>query len=186
MRGLHVIRFKQAHEGCGGGSFLHCWPATGLQSFNQASYSGNVEAEFTRSFYGLDGGTAGGADIVNDDHASAFFLKAFHAAAHAVRFFRFTHQEAMDRRARLRADHGSSDHNGISAHSEPADSLRLPALLIDEIKEDTPSEFRAASVKRGGAAIDIVIAPDAGRESEFAQAERVGSQQLKKLFARRR
>src|SRR5438128_3564799 len=98
MPGLHVIRSKDTDEWRWRGGSLHGGASTGLQSFNQASYSGNVEAEFTRCLYGLDGGTAGGADIVDDDHASAFFLKAFHAAAHAVRFFRFTHQEAMDRR----------------------------------------------------------------------------------------
>jgi hypothetical protein len=39
-------------------------------------------------------------------------------------------------------------------------------------------------MKRGGTAINVVIAPGAGREGEFAQAERVGSQQFEKLFAR--
>src|SRR5690242_9848054 len=144
MRGFHVIRSKHTDEGRGSSGFFYRRSATGFQSFNQAGDPGNVEAEFARGFDSLDGGAAGGADIVNNDYASTFFLKAFHAPAHAVRFFRFTHQEAVDRRARLRTDHGCGHHNGIGAHGEPADSLRLPALLLDEIKEDSPGEFRAA------------------------------------------
>jgi hypothetical protein len=41
-------------------------------------------------------------------------------------------------------------------------------------------------MERGGAAINVVVALAAGRKGKFAEAERVGSQQLKKLFARRR
>src|ERR1051326_277077 len=186
VRGLYVIRSKHTDEWRGSSGFFYRGTATGFQSFNQAGHTRDVEAEFTSGFYGLDGGTAGSADIIDNHHASAFFLKAFHAPTHAVRFFRFTHQEAMDQSARLRADHGSSDHDGISAHGKSSNSLRMPALFFKELKKNASGEFRAAGVERGGAAINVVVALSAGREGEFAEAERVGSQQLKKLFARRR
>ena len=73
----------------------------------------------------------------------------------------------------------------VRAHSKPAHSLRLPALLLNEIKKDTPGKFRAMGMKRSGAAINVVVALAAGRERKFTQTERVGSQQLKKLFAKR-
>ena len=65
-----------------------------LKTFPQlVSY---LEAELAGGFDGLDGGSAGGADVVHDHHRSAFFLKAFNALSRAVGLFLLAHQEAMD------------------------------------------------------------------------------------------
>src|SRR6476469_1436487 len=103
MCSLHVIRSKHADEWRGSGGLLHRGTATSFQSFNQAGHTDNVEAEFPRCFNRLDRRPAGGADIIHNDHARAFFLKAFYPATHTMGFFCFAHQKTMDWSASLRA-----------------------------------------------------------------------------------
>src|SRR5215831_8539067 len=92
----------------------------------------------------------------------------------------------MDRSAGLRTDDCSGNNDGIGAHGKSAHGLRLPALLLNKLQKDASGKFRTTRMKRGGTAINVVVALAAGRESKFAQAKRIGSQQLKKLVARRR
>src|SRR5882724_10970625 len=166
MHSLHIIRSKHTDEWRWLRCFLHRWPPACFQSLHQTSHTADVEAKFARRFNGLDCGTARGADVVDNHHTRAFFLKAFDPAAHAVGFFCFAHQKTMNRSTGLRADDGRGDNDWISAHGQPADSLRLPALLLNEFKKDSPGKFSALGMKRGGTAINVIIALAAGRERE--------------------
>src|SRR5262249_52665219 len=61
--------------------------------------------------------------------------------------------------------------------------MRLPALLLKQIKENLPGKLGAFGVQGGGAAVDVVVAFGARRESEIAEAERIGRQQVEELVA---
>src|SRR5580765_8418111 len=184
MSGLYVIGCKHRDEPCRCTSLLYRRSAPGLQSLYQAGDAYDVKAKIPRGFNGLNGRAARSADVIHNHHARAFLLKAFHAATHAVRFLRFAHEKTVNGNTGLRADDRGGNHDGIGAHGESAYGLRLPALLAEKIEKDAASEFGAEGVKRGGAAIDVVIAPGAGRKREFAKAEGVGGQQVEELFAR--
>jgi hypothetical protein len=99
-------------------------------------------------------------------------------------FLCFAHKKTMDRSASLCADDRRGNNDGIGSHGQPAHRLRLPALLLNEFQKDTSGKFRAMGMKRGGAAINVVVAFAAGSQRKFTQAERVGSQQIEKLFAK--
>ncbi len=89
----------------------------------------------------------------------------------------------MHRRSGLRADHSRCHHDGIGAHGHSSDGLCLPTLLPEELQKYPPGQLGAAGVKRGGAAIDVVVTLDSGREREIPQAKRVFRQEIEKLVA---
>ena len=55
--------------------------------------------------------------------------------------------------------------------------------LLDQLKKNAARKFSALGMQRGGSAINVVIALAAGRKRKFSQTERVGCQQIEKLFA---
>ncbi len=72
--------------------------AVGLFAFDDADHGGDDHAGFLGGFNGGDGGGAGGANVVDDHHARAFAAKTFDAAAGAMSFFGFAHEEAVEQR----------------------------------------------------------------------------------------
>src|SRR6185312_16298016 len=119
-------------------------------------------------------------------HARAFLLKAFYAAAHAMRFLSFAHKKAVNWRPDLRTHDRGGNHNGIGAHGQAAHGISLPALLPKQIEKNLTGKRGTLRVQRGGAAVNVVIAFCAGGKSKLAEAERDSCQQIKKLFASRR
>ena len=92
-----VIQGAGVCRGLNGGA------AGGLFALDDANHRGDDHAGFLRCLNGGDGGGAGGANVVDNDHARAFAKKSLDAAACAVSFFRFAHQEAVkQRQARIR------------------------------------------------------------------------------------
>ena len=70
--------------------------AAALFAIDEAEDSGDGHARFACGFDGSDGGTAGRADVIDDDYLRAFFEEAFDLASGAVGFFGFANQEPMD------------------------------------------------------------------------------------------
>ena len=121
----------------------------------------------------------GCADIVDNHYPRALFAEAFDALAGAVLLFGFAYEEAIQ----FAAHHGDRDHDGIRAHGEAADRLRLPSALPNFFPEDFSGQPRAFGVERGGTAVDVVIAGAAGREFEVTQPERLVSERAKQFLA---
>src|SRR5262249_10816975 len=94
------------------------------------------------------------------------------------------HQKTMHRAARLRTDDRDGDHNGIGTHGQSADSLRLPAPLLEKFQKNAAGQLRPLGIQRGGAAVNVVIALDAGSESEFTETKGILGQQSEQLVAR--
>ena len=76
-------------------SGLNSGAAGGLFALDDANHCGDNHAGFLRSLNGGDGGGAGGANIVDDDHARALAAEAFDAAAGAMSLLRFADEEAV-------------------------------------------------------------------------------------------
>ena len=93
--GADVSCCKQAQEGCTLCRGLHRRPSAGLFALHDAHDSCDFHARLTRRFNGMDGGSSGRADIVDDHHRSALAAESLDSPPGAVRFFRFAHQEAM-------------------------------------------------------------------------------------------
>ena len=147
-------------------------PTTAAQApTHDSSY---IEAKVTRRLNGLNGRRAGGTDIVHDDHARAFFAKAFDALARAVLLFGLTHQESVQRAA----GYGNGHDDGIGTHGQSADGIGVPPLTAHFIKEDLADQLRAAGVERSGAAVDVIVTGAAGGQLEFTQAKRFFRQQF--------
>src|SRR3974390_3307518 len=148
-------------------------------ALHQAHDAGNVEAELAGGFDGLNCGGAGGADVVDNDDACAFLAEPFNALSGAVLFFSFTYKKAVNRAAR----HGDGDHDWVGAHGEAADGLRVPTTGANFVEKDLASELRAARIKRGGAAIDVIVAGASGGELELAQLEGLAREQAQQFLA---
>ena len=74
--------------------------AIGFFAFDDADDGGNDHAGFARGFDRVDGGSAGGADVIDNHDARAFAAEAFDAAAGAVRLLRFADEKAVERAER--------------------------------------------------------------------------------------
>src|SRR5437764_9137448 len=101
MGSFNLAGLKDRKKRGRGGRSLHRAASTGLFTLYQARYTDNPEPKLAGGLNRLDSGAAGGANVVHNHHACAFFLKAFNTAAHSVGLFRFAYQEAVDRRLRL-------------------------------------------------------------------------------------
>src|ERR1700744_6203458 len=97
MRRLPIIGSADRNKRRWSCRFFDRWTATRLQSLHQASYANNLKTKFTCCFNGLDRRASSGADVVNDYHMCAFFMKTFHAASHAVGLLCLAHQKTMNR-----------------------------------------------------------------------------------------
>jgi hypothetical protein len=165
-------------RGCGG--FFYVGAALRFFALYQAHDTDDFETEFAGGFDGLDGGCTGGADVVDDYDASAFFAEAFDALSGAVLLFGFAHEESIE----LAADDGNGDDNWIGAHGQAADGLGFPSAVVNFVEENFTRETRALGVERGSAAVDVVVAGGSGRELEFAEAKRFVSQRAQQLLPR--
>src|SRR5207237_685566 len=89
---------EKRRRGC---RLLHRGASTSLFTLYQARHPDNPEPKLAGGLNGLNGGAAGGANVVHNNHACAFFLKTFNTTSHSVGLFRLAYQEPVDRRLRL-------------------------------------------------------------------------------------
>src|SRR5579859_7569981 len=89
-------RGEDAHERRRRRRLLDRRTSAGLFALDQADDTGHLEAELARRVNGLDGRSAGGADIVHDHDLCALLAEAFDALLHAVGLFRLAHEETVD------------------------------------------------------------------------------------------
>ena len=98
---------------------LHGAAPSGLFTLYQTRHPNNFEPKLAGGLNGLDGRAAGGANVIYNDHACALLLKAFNTLAHAMSFFGFAHQEAVDRPLRLRTDDRDRGYDRVCSQREP-------------------------------------------------------------------
>src|SRR5215472_535563 len=101
-----------------------------------------------------------------------------------MRFFSFANQKTVDGNTGLRTVHRGCHHNGISAQSQTANGIGVPALLPNQLKKNLAGKGCALSVERGGATVKVIVALGARRKSEVSQAKRDRRQQIEESFAR--
>ena len=166
---------------------FECRASIGFLALDDADYSGDHHAGFARRFDGGDGGGAGSADVVDDDDASAFSAEAFDAAAGTVGFLSLPHEKSVQERCTgvllCTPGAGGSDvgNDGICAHGESADGFSLDAVLVEQVEDRFAGEASAFGVKRGGSAIDVVIAGAARGELELAELETGAGEESQEL-----
>src|SRR5215475_6155367 len=162
-----VARTENRNERCWRCGLLYIRPSTSLFAFHKAHGGDDFETVFTRGLNGFDRRCPGGADVVDNHHARSFFMVPLDTLAHAVLLFSFAYQEAVQ----LPAGDGGRNYNRVGAHCEATDGLRLPSPGANFFQKDLASELGATRVEGGGAAVDIVVAADAGRKLELSQFE---------------
>jgi len=175
---------EQAEERRAGCCLFHGGAAIGFFALDDADYGDNRHASLAGGFDGVDGGCAGGADVIDDDDARALLAKAFDAAAGAMAFFGLADQKAVQQRRGgigLRAPSAGRGHvgdDGVGTHGESADGLGIDPVLFQQFKDGVAGKASALGVERGGAAVDVVIACAARGELEEPEPE-TGSGQMR-------
>ena len=91
----NITRVKKAQKGRALRSLFDGGTAVGFFSLHDADDGGNNHSSLTGGFDGVDGGGAGSADVVYDDHAGALFAIALDAAAGTVLLLGFANQKAV-------------------------------------------------------------------------------------------
>ncbi len=172
-----VVGGEEGQEGSAGSGGFDGGTAVCFLAFDDADYCGDDHAGFAGGFESSDGGTAGGAHVVDDDDARARLKEAFNAAAGSVGFLGFADKEAVDERGggigKGAIGAGSCDvgDDGVSTHGEPADGVSMDIVGFEKIKDGVAGEAATLGMEGGGAAVDVVIAGGAGGEGEGAEAE---------------
>ena len=166
--GTHVVRREDGDEFGGSGGLFYIGTTVGFLAFYETHHSDDLESEFPCGFDGLDGGAAGGANIVDDDDASALFAEALDALSGAVLLFRFANKETLERAV---GRNRSGDYDRIGAHGKSTDGLREPALGAHFFHENLSGKTRTECIERRSSAVNVVVAAAAGGEFELAQAE---------------
>ncbi len=95
--------------------------------------------------------------------------------------FGLPHEKAVQLTAHYRNCHD----DGIGAHRQAANGLRLPVPLPDFVQENLASQARALGIESGRTAVDVVVARTAGRELELTQPEGFGGEQAQQILTRR-
>jgi hypothetical protein len=179
--------------------------AAALFAVDEAEDSGNVHAGFAGGFDCGNGGTTGGADVIDDDDVGTGFEEAFDLAAGAVGFFGFADQEALDERggafvwggfavqledARELEDlvvvgegpgagAGGVGDEGVGTHGEAADGFGARDVVANEVVENEAGEAAAFGVEGGDAAVDVVVGLFAAGKGEVSELEGEGSEEIK-------
>src|SRR5579863_1258114 len=91
----HVFGAEKAQERSAARGPFHCGTAVGFFAFDNTHDSSDDHAGLARGFNRVDGGGAGGADVVDDNDAGAFAAEAFNAAACAVLLLGLADEEAV-------------------------------------------------------------------------------------------
>jgi Pentapeptide repeats (8 copies) len=186
--GADVVGAVEAQEWGGTRGGFDGRAAVGLFALDNADDCGDGHAGFVRGINRIDGGGAGGADIVHDHDARTFTEEAFNAATGAVGLFRLANQEAVQqRRAGMLlgapgAGRGHIRHDGVGPHGQAAHSFGFDLVGFEKLKDGMPGEAAAFGVQRGGAAVDVVVAGAAGGELELAELEAGAGEQGEQLL----
>src|SRR5580658_6004568 len=89
--GAHIASCKDGYKRRRSRGLFHVRPSLGFFAFHQTHGARNLKSELASSFNRLHGGGAGGANVVDDDHARALFAEALDALAGPVLLFRLAH-----------------------------------------------------------------------------------------------
>src|SRR5262245_33327836 len=123
---------------------LYIGPPLRFLALDEAHDRNHLKAKVAGGLNGLDGGSAGSANVIDDDNTRAFSAKAFDALTGSMLFFALANQKAVHFSA-----HDCDRHNNrISAHGEASDGLGAKPTLPDLIPENLPCQTRSPGVKR--------------------------------------
>jgi len=93
--GANFVGGEQAQEGRLAGGGFHGRAAAGSRA-RQCKPRRLRHSGFAGCFDGIDGGSAGGTDVIHNHHACAFTAEAFDAAAGAVGLLGLADQKALE------------------------------------------------------------------------------------------
>ncbi len=137
----------------------------------------------------VDGGSAGGADVVDDDDARAFPAETFNATAGAVGLLCFADEKAVEERsgrdsvwARQALAVATLETMGSAPMVSPPTASASMCVRFEQFEDGLAGETTAFGVERGGAAVDVVVAGAAGGELELAEFEAGAGEKREKLL----
>jgi len=140
----------------------------------------DVAVSFFDGVDGLNGGAAGGDDVVNDDDRIAGREISFDPFLSAVFFHGFADGKNLEwssSRSRIFTLRGNADakRDWIGAEGEAADGVDLFVQLRGGCFHQRPADLAdkagAARIERSDAGVDVKVALRAGGECEFAVAD---------------
>ncbi len=172
-----LVGSEEPQKGSAGGGSFDGRTAVGIFALNDANDCGHPHAGLLRSFNGVDGGTAGRADVIDNNHAGAFAAESFDAAASAVSLLCLADEESVKQRRAGAGERtpgagsGYIGNDGVGAHRQSSDRFSLNAVLFEQFKNCVASETAALCVERSGAAVDVVVAGGSRSELERAKLE---------------
>jgi len=188
MFGANLRCGEEAEEGDSGGCGFNGWTAVSFFALDNADDGGYGHACFASGFNGVDGGGAGGANVVDNDDANAGTAEPFNAAAGAVSLLGFANEKAVEERrggvglGSPGACGGYVGDDGVRAKRESADCFCVDVILIEKLKNGVAGKASAFCVESGGAAVDVIVARAAGGELELAEAEADAGEKGEKLL----
>ena len=188
MLRANFTRGKQAQERRAFGGGFDGRAAVGFFALDDADDCGNLHAGFLCGFDGVDGGGAGGADVVDDDHARTFAAEAFDAAAGAVSFSALRTRKPCSSGApglgcaRQALAVATLETMGSAPMVRPPTASASMLCCFKQFEDGVAGEAAAFGVQRGGAAVNVVVAGAAGGELELAEPEAGAGEQREQLL----
>src|SRR5579872_5677226 len=143
MLATNILCCKDRDEWSRRGRFFHVGTALGLLALHQAHHAGDFKTEIKGGFDGLNGRGASGANVIDDYNPRALLAEAFDALPRAMLLFSLANQEALQ----IAANHGNGSDNGIGAHGEATDGLRLPPFLANFVAKNLAGQPRALGIE---------------------------------------
>jgi len=122
---------------------------------------------------GLNGGSAGRANIVDNDDPGPFLPKAFDPLARAMLLLGLPDQKSVQ----LSTYNRNGYNDRVGTHRETANRLRLPVAGANLVEKHLSGQSRALCIQRSSPTVDVVVGGRARRKSELTQAKRFLSEQ---------
>ena len=169
----YVAGLKDRDERRRRGCFLDIGTAFRLFAFYQTHHADDFESKLTRRLDGLNGGSAGRANIVDNDDPGAFLPKAFDPLARAMLLLGLPDQKSVQ----LSTYNRNGYNDRVGTHRETANRLRLPVAGANLVEKHLSGQSRALCIQRSSPTVDVVVGGRARRKSELTQAKRFLSEQ---------
>ena len=96
MLGANIFRGEETEKWSGMRGGLYRGASVRFFAFDNTNNSNDCHAGFFGRFDGGDGGSTGGANVVDDHDASAFPAETFYATTGAMGFLCFANEESVE------------------------------------------------------------------------------------------
>ena len=134
------------------------------RTVNNHSNRHNLSASLTQRLNSGQRRTTGRGGVLNSNHAATLNAGALHLTAHAVRLLSLTHHKRVNRTVLITSSTHNRGTHRVSTHSQAASSLKLDAVLIQQVQHDLTDQARSLVMQGDAAQVNVVVGFLAGGE----------------------